>query len=106
MGAIVAGVAAAAVTKKVEYRGLVYYTDMPCKYLDQGTRLCTIYRRRKSLNPECAILTPALIRAGILPEQCPYLAHVEGGRGTPRHIRELPLGPATTFFTPDGQINH
>ncbi len=59
--------------EKYEYRGKVFYTDTPCKYLDVKTKLCRIYNNRKKIHPECAQLTPELVAAGILPDDCPYV---------------------------------
>jgi len=59
--------------EKYEYRGKIYYTDTPCQYLDTKTKLCRIYSQRSKLHPDCVCLTPVLVRAGILPETCPYV---------------------------------
>lgn len=68
--------------EKYEYRGKVLYTQVPCPYLDMRTRLCRVYHRRFSLHPECTQLTPGLARAGILPDDCPYVRRFAGqGRG-------------------------
>ena len=52
--------------------GQVVYTPFPCPYLDEQTRLCTIYERRRELNPEC--MTVAIgIQLGLFPADCPYV---------------------------------
>jgi len=64
--------------EKVEFEGTVYYTDQPCEYLDLATRLCTVYPRRHERRPDCAPLTPRLLRQGLLPADCPYVATIPG----------------------------
>ena len=59
--------------EKYEYRGKIFYTDTPCQYLDTKTNLCRIYSQRAEIYPDCAQLTPELVRAGILPDDCPYV---------------------------------
>jgi len=59
--------------EKYEYRGKIFYTDTPCQYLDTTTNLCKIYSQRAVIYPECARLTPELVEAGILPDDCPYV---------------------------------
>ena len=59
--------------EKYEYRGKFFYSDTPCQYLDTKTNLCRIYHQRSELNPECALLSPELVKTGILPDDCPYV---------------------------------
>lgn len=59
--------------EKYAYRGKVFYSKTPCPHLDTKTQLCTIYHQRAKLHPECVQLTPELVRAGILPDDCPYV---------------------------------
>ena len=59
--------------EKYEYRGKIFYSDTPCEYLDTETNLCRIYHQRFELNPECARLSPDVIKTGVLPEDCPYV---------------------------------
>ncbi|WP_321391712.1 YkgJ family cysteine cluster protein [uncultured Desulfuromusa sp.] len=63
--------------EKYEYRGKIFYSDTPCKYLDTKTHLCRIYHQRFKLNPECVCLSPELVKTGILPEDCPYVKNSE-----------------------------
>lgn len=63
--------------EKYDYRGKIFYTDRPCKYLDTETNLCKIYDQRSELHPDCARLTPELVQAGILPEDCPYVESLD-----------------------------
>lgn len=65
--------------EKIDFEGEIYYTDDPCEYLDPTTRLCTIYPDRCRLRPGCVKLTPQLVREGLLPEDCPYVAYVRAG---------------------------
>jgi len=66
--------------EKLDCRGRIYYTDKPCQYLNGETKRCRIYRQRSELQPECAILTPELVAAGILPADCPYVAGIDNYR--------------------------
>ena len=59
--------------EKYDYRGKIFYSDTPCQFLDTETNLCRIYHQRFELNPECARLSPDVIRTGVLPEDCPYV---------------------------------
>jgi len=52
--------------------GEVVYTPFPCPYLDEETRLCTIYERRRELNPHCLPVEMG-IRLGVFPPDCPYV---------------------------------
>jgi len=63
--------------EKLDYRGQIFYTKTPCPHLDTDTNMCRIYLQRSELHPECAQLTPALLEAGILPEDCPYVAGID-----------------------------
>jgi uncharacterized protein len=63
--------------EKIEYEGELYYTDIPCEKLDLNTRLCTVYENRETERPGCVALTPEIVRKGILPADCPYVADLE-----------------------------
>lgn len=63
--------------EKIEFEGEVYYTNEPCEFLDPETRLCRVYLRRRERRPDCAQLTPRLVRQGLLPGDCPYVEGVE-----------------------------
>jgi len=60
--------------EKLDFRGKVYYTQLPCKHLDLDTRLCRVYPDRVARQPGCVSLTPELLGKGILPGDCPYVA--------------------------------
>lgn len=50
----------------------VYYTDLPCPYLDLDTRLCTIYEKRHELNADCLTVAEG-IALRVFPADCPYV---------------------------------
>jgi len=66
--------------EKIEYDGEIYYTRTPCEKLDVVTSLCTVYPERTKVRPGCVQLTPELVRMGILPADCPYVAGLESYR--------------------------
>ena len=66
--------------EKIQFEGEIYYTDVPCEYLDLETRLCTVYERRHQVRSECAPLTPAVVEMGALPADCPYVEGIAGYR--------------------------
>jgi hypothetical protein len=43
-----------------------------CEFLDSETRLCTIYDRRKELQPDCTSVQKG-ITMGLLPPDCPFV---------------------------------
>jgi len=63
--------------EKIEFEGEIFYTDTPCEKLDLNTRLCTVYADRQRLRPGCVVLTPEIVRRGILPSDCPYVVELE-----------------------------
>jgi hypothetical protein len=63
--------------EKIQFEGEIYYTDVPCKFLDPDTRLCTVYADRTRKQPGCVAITPEIIGMGVLPADCPYVAHLE-----------------------------
>jgi uncharacterized cysteine cluster protein YcgN (CxxCxxCC family) len=70
--------------EKIEFEGEVYYTDIPCEMLDPQTRLCRVYAARQTVRPGCVPLTPRLVRRGLLPPDCPYVADLADYR--PPHL--------------------
>ncbi len=59
--------------------GMIHYTRVVCRYLDQAKCRCTVYPRRKKLVPDCIELTPE--EAGSLhwmPSTCAYRLLAEG----------------------------
>ncbi len=63
--------------EKVDFQGKIYYTQVPCEYLDLQTCLCKVYPDRARQRPGCVPLTPELVKRGYLPADCPYVADVE-----------------------------
>ena len=63
--------------------GMVHHTDVGCRLLDCETARCTDYARRKSLVPDCVVLSPQnLDGLPWMPSTCAYRLLHEG--------RELP----------------
>lgn len=59
--------------------GEIYYTDVACKLLDCDTARCTNYGGRKSLVPDCVILTPETMQMlPWMPDSCAYRLLFEG----------------------------
>jgi uncharacterized cysteine cluster protein YcgN (CxxCxxCC family) len=63
--------------EKVDFEGHIYYTDVPCEFLDLETDLCRVYTERDRKRPGCVRLTDATVRKGFLPADCPYVADIE-----------------------------
>ena len=63
--------------EKLDFNGRIFYTRQPCDQLDLKTGLCRVYHERDQVRPDCQRLTPAVVAAGILPEDCPYARLVE-----------------------------
>lgn len=57
--------------------GEIVYTPFPCPYLDEATRLCTVYERRHEVNPDCLPVEMG-IRFGVFPPDCPYVRDLPG----------------------------
>lgn len=64
--------------EKIAFDDKVYYTDIPCSRLDLETRLCSVYAERDRVRRGCRRLTPELLRQGLLPGDCPYVAGIAG----------------------------
>lgn len=62
--------------EKIAFGGEVYYTATPCEKLDLATNLCTVYEKRHRVRQGCAPLTGRVLRQGILPADCPYVADI------------------------------
>ncbi len=43
-------------------QGTIFFTSIPCRYLDVVTRECRIYPRRFEIYPDCIKLTEDLVR--------------------------------------------
>src|SRR5579862_2560098 len=58
--------------KKIIIGRIVYITPFPCEFLNTATNLCTIYDRRKELNPLC-LSVPEGMKVSAFPVDCPYV---------------------------------
>lgn len=63
--------------EKYDFEGRIYYTNRPCDKLDLQTRLCTVYDERDKIRPGCSRLNENIVRMGVLPPDCPYVADIE-----------------------------
>jgi uncharacterized cysteine cluster protein YcgN (CxxCxxCC family) len=63
--------------EKVDFEGQVYYTQMPCEFLDIATRQCKVYSERFRRRHGCVPLSPENLKAGVLPADCPYVQEIE-----------------------------
>jgi hypothetical protein len=63
--------------EKIDFEGRIYYTELPCEYLDPKTQLCRVYDERDEKRPGCVRLTPENIKQGFLPADCDYVADIE-----------------------------
>lgn len=63
--------------EKIEFEGRVYYTDIPCQFLDPATSLCRVYGERDRKRPGCVRLTSENVSKGFLPQDCPYVAAID-----------------------------
>ncbi len=62
-----------------EKSGALSLTNVACRLLDTDTCRCTNYARRKTLVPDCVVLTPASLPAiDWLPSTCAYRLVQEG----------------------------
>lgn len=58
--------------KKIIVGRTVFITPFPCEFLDTSTNLCTIYDKRKELNPLCLTVEEGL-QVSAFPADCPYV---------------------------------
>ena len=63
--------------KKVRFNGIAYFTNVPCKYLDIKTNLCTIYEKRYKVKDGCIPWRQA-IKTRALPADCLYVKDIPG----------------------------
>ena len=63
--------------EKIEFEGRIYYTELPCEYLDIGTKRCLVYGERDARRPGCVRLTSENVSKGFLPTDCAYVADIE-----------------------------
>jgi uncharacterized cysteine cluster protein YcgN (CxxCxxCC family) len=59
--------------------GRIYPTNVACRLLDRETALCSNYRHRRALVPDCLRLTPAKLKTiEWLPTSCAYKLRAGG----------------------------
>lgn len=63
--------------EKVDFEGRIYYTELPCEFLDTETNLCRVYTERDIKRPGCVRLTDEILPKGIMPADCPYVSDIE-----------------------------
>ena len=63
--------------EKIDFENRIYYTELPCEYLDPETKLCRVYEHRDVERPGCVRLTSNNIRQGFLPADCAYVADIK-----------------------------
>ena len=63
--------------EKVDFEGRIYYTELPCEFLDPETNLCRVYSERDVKRPGCVRLTDEILPKGIMPADCPYVSDIE-----------------------------
>lgn len=63
--------------EKIDFEGRIYYTELPCEFLDLQTKTCRVYDERDAKRPGCVRLTPETVKKGFLPADCPYVADME-----------------------------
>ena len=63
--------------EKIDCQGKIYYTQIPCEHLDLSTCQCRVYEKRERHRSGCVALTPALLKQGLLPADCPYVVDLE-----------------------------
>ena len=63
--------------EKIAFEGSVYYTDIPCQYLDLKTKACKVYDQRDKVRKGCVKLTEDLLAKGFLPANCPYVSGID-----------------------------
>lgn len=64
--------------EKIDFEGRIYYTDLPCEYLEADTNHCRVYSNRETARPGCVKLTTGNVAGGFLPADCPYVKNLEG----------------------------
>ena len=76
---------------KVIVDGKIIYTPYPCKYLDTGTNLCTVYKDRHRTNSDCLTVEEG-IKLEVFPPDCPYVKDIKGYEGPIMNVTEGVLG--------------
>ena len=69
-----------------EDTGIVYYTSVACRLLDEQSCRCSRYQERETLVPDCVVLkNTALADYYWLPQSCAYRRLAEGRPLAPWH---------------------
>jgi len=63
--------------EKVDFEDRIYYTELPCEFLDTETNLCRVYTERDVKRPGCVRLTDEILPKGIMPADCPYVSDIQ-----------------------------
>ena len=63
--------------EKVEIDDRIYVTRKMCRFLDPGSRSCTVYPDRFRAEPEC-LSTVEGLPSMVFPRDCPYTLGIEG----------------------------
>jgi len=63
--------------EKVDFEDRIYYTELPCEFLDTETNLCRVYTERDVKRPGCVRLTDEILPKGIMPADCPYVSNIQ-----------------------------
>jgi uncharacterized cysteine cluster protein YcgN (CxxCxxCC family) len=63
--------------EKIDFEGQIYYTDIPCQFLDPASKLCQVYAERDIRRLGCVRLCPENVAKGFLPADCPYVAGLD-----------------------------
>ena len=63
--------------EKVDFEGRIYYTELPCEFLDLETNPCRVYEERDIKRPGCVRLTSDSVKKGFLPADCPYVSGLD-----------------------------
>jgi len=59
----------------------VIWTPCKCIFLDESTKLCTVYSNRHKIDDLTCLTIPEAIARRALPNDCPYVADVKGYKG-------------------------
>ena len=86
-------------TVKYVVGGVVFTGEGCCRHLDRDSLLCTIYERRREINPDCLDVRTGL-KLGVFPPDCPYVQGIEDY--VPPY--PLPLDAETEAALLDGRV--
>lgn len=66
--------------EKVYIHDEVYFTNVPCKFLDTETNLCKVYDNRHNAHIRCMTIEEG-IKVRAFPADCPYVQDVKEYQG-------------------------